>query len=131
MYSTRVRRFGPDLDGNPITSLRGLLNRASESPRPRRRRFSPILLILGFLLALAFVNFRGMRESMWLNLVCTTVEAAGLVIVIAVGIRFWGSVGYIAAPAPNVVLSVKAPAEAMAWMGGGSLRRTTRRSESR
>ena len=87
-------------------------------PAPDAGGSVPILLILGFLLALAFVNFRGMRESMWLNLVCTTVEAAGLVIVIAVGIRFWGSVDYIAAPAPNVALSVKAPAEAMAWMWG-------------
>jgi amino acid transporter len=56
------------------------------------------VLILVFLLALAAVNLWGIRESMWLNLVCTTVEVGGLVFIIAVGARFWGGVDYLEVP---------------------------------
>ncbi|HZF74369.1 MAG TPA: APC family permease [Acetobacteraceae bacterium] len=52
----------------------------------------PVLISLGFLLIMAGIVVRGIRESMWLNVLCTTVEAAGLVLVIAVGIPYWGSV---------------------------------------
>jgi amino acid transporter len=50
------------------------------------------LLAFGFLLVVAGIVFRGIRESMWVNVVCTLVEAAGLLIVIAVGFSYWGSV---------------------------------------
>lgn len=50
----------------------------------------PAALILGFILLLTAVNLWGMRESTWLNVVCTTVEVTGLLIVIAVGLRYWG-----------------------------------------
>ena len=40
-------------------------------------------IAFGFLLVLAGVVFRGIRESMWINIVCTCVEAAGLLVVIA------------------------------------------------
>lgn len=49
------------------------------------------LLALGFLILLGAVVLRGIRESMWLNVVCTTVEAVGLVLVIGAGISYWGS----------------------------------------
>ena len=55
-------------------------------------------LALGFLLVLAGITFRGIRESMWANIVCTLVEAAGLVLVVAVGVSYWGSVDYFALP---------------------------------
>jgi amino acid transporter len=58
-------------------------------------------LALGILLLLAGLVFRGIRESMWVNVLCTCVEAAGLLIVIAVGIRFWGSVDLLEVPAPS------------------------------
>jgi amino acid transporter len=48
-----------------------------------------------FLIALTVVNFWGMRQSTWLNLLCTTVEVTGLAIVIAVGLRYWGGVNYL------------------------------------
>jgi len=54
---------------------------------------------LGFLLILTGIVFRGIRESMWVNVLCTLVEASGLVIVIAVGISYWGSVDYLETPA--------------------------------
>lgn len=45
------------------------------------------------------VIYRGIRESMWANLVCTIVEVGGLLFIIAVGMRFWGSVDYLEVPA--------------------------------
>jgi basic amino acid/polyamine antiporter, APA family len=44
------------------------------------------------------VIFRGMKESMWLNVLCTIVEAAGLLFIIAVGMRYWGGVNYLETP---------------------------------
>jgi amino acid transporter len=57
------------------------------------------LLALGFLLILSGVVFRGIRESMWVNVLCTLIEAGGLVLVIMVGVSYWGSVDYLATPA--------------------------------
>jgi APA family basic amino acid/polyamine antiporter len=56
------------------------------------------VLALGFLLILAGIVFRGIRESIWLNVVCTVVEALGLVLVVAVGLSYWGSVDYLEMP---------------------------------
>lgn len=56
------------------------------------------VLVIGFLLFLTAVNLWGMRESTWLNFLCTTVELGGLLIVVAVGMRFWGSVDYFETP---------------------------------
>jgi len=56
------------------------------------------LLIVVFIGALTAVNLWGMRESTWLNFVCTTVEVSGLVIIIAVGCRYWGGVNYLETP---------------------------------
>jgi APA family basic amino acid/polyamine antiporter len=53
------------------------------------------VLVLGFILVLTAVNFWGIRESAWLNAVCTVVEVSGLLIVVWVGWRFWGSVNYL------------------------------------
>lgn len=51
---------------------------------------SVIAVTLVFLGALTFVNYWGMRESTWLNMLCTAVEVGGLFLVVAVGVRFWG-----------------------------------------
>ncbi len=56
-------------------------------------------LALGFLLMLTGIVFRGIRESMWVNVVCTLIEAGGLVLVILVGMSYWGSVDYLETPA--------------------------------
>ncbi len=56
------------------------------------------ILIGGLLVLLTLVNLRGMRESAWFNALCTVVELAGLVVVIAAGVRFWGSVDYLEGP---------------------------------
>ncbi len=58
----------------------------------------PLIYVLGFIGVLTLINLRGMRESTWLNLICTTVEVIGLAIVIVVGARFWGGVNYLEVP---------------------------------
>ena len=56
------------------------------------------VLALGFLLIMAGIVFRGIRESIWLNVLCTLVEAFGLILVVAVGLSYWGSVDYLEMP---------------------------------
>lgn len=58
-------------------------------------------VVLPFLLAIAFVNFWGIRESALVNAVCTFVEAAGLVFIVVIGVGFVGSVDYFDATAPK------------------------------
>ncbi|MFC3126751.1 APC family permease [Pseudoroseomonas globiformis] len=50
-----------------------------------------LLLATGFLLIVAGIILRGIKESLWLNALCTVVEAFGLILVVAVGIPYWGS----------------------------------------
>ncbi|WNG35036.1 amino acid permease [Archangium violaceum] len=56
------------------------------------------VLAVGFLVLLSLVVFRGMRESTWMNMLCTGVELSGLLIVIGVGVGSWGSVDYFEVP---------------------------------
>lgn len=53
---------------------------------------------LGFILILAAIVYRGIQESMWANVVCTLIEATGLLIVIAAGMSYWGSVDLLEIP---------------------------------
>lgn len=55
-------------------------------------------ILLGFLAFLALVNWVGIRESMLTNLVCTAVEVGGLLFIVFIGARFWGTVDYLAVP---------------------------------
>jgi amino acid transporter len=57
------------------------------------------LLAIGIVTLVGCVIYRGIRESMWLNVVCTVVETAGLLFIIVVGVRFWGGVDYLETPA--------------------------------
>jgi amino acid transporter len=59
----------------------------------------PVLLsAVLFIAVMTAVNFWGIRESMWTNLLCTSIEVGGLIFIIAVGARFWGSVDYFETP---------------------------------
>jgi len=58
-----------------------------------------LLLAVGFLALVGAVVWRGITESLWANALCTLVEAAGLVLVIAVGMRFWGQADLMEVPA--------------------------------
>src|SRR5688572_23430925 len=60
----------------------------------------PWVLLVAFLGAITFLNFWGIRESLWGNLVCTLVEVGGLLLIVVLGMRFWGSVDYLATPPP-------------------------------
>jgi amino acid transporter len=55
-------------------------------------RFLPVIpiwaIILSLFAGLGFVNFRGMKESSALNILCTAIEVAGLLIVILVSAAF-------------------------------------------
>ncbi|NJR41496.1 MAG: amino acid permease [Akkermansiaceae bacterium] len=57
-------------------------------------KLTAILIVL----LIGCVIFRGIRESMWLNVLCTLVETAGLLFIIAVGMRYWGGVNYLETP---------------------------------
>ena len=60
----------------------------------------PIKLVaIGLVFLVGCVIYRGIRESMWANIICTVVESAGLLFIIAVGMRFWGGVNYLETPA--------------------------------
>ncbi len=52
------------------------------------------LVVIGFCLVIAGVVIRGIRESIWMNMLCTGIELGGLLLVIAVGAKFVGSVDY-------------------------------------
>ncbi len=54
-----------------------------------------IAVVVGFLGALTVVNLVGMRESTWMNLICTVVEVGGLMLVIVLGLRYVGGVDYL------------------------------------
>lgn len=59
----------------------------------------PIKLVaIGLVALVGGVIWRGIRESMWANMLCTVVEASGLLFIIAVGIRYWGGVNYLETP---------------------------------
>jgi amino acid transporter len=56
------------------------------------------VIIVTLLCLLGLLNFWGIRQSMWANLVCTAVEVGGLLFIIAVGARYWGGVNYLETP---------------------------------
>lgn len=57
---------------------------------------TPVVIVV-FCLLIAVVVLRGIRESMWMNMVCTAIELSGLLLVLVVGARYFGSVDYTSA----------------------------------
>jgi amino acid transporter len=53
------------------------------------------LAAIGLVFLVGCIIYRGIRESMWANIICTVVEASGLLFIIAVGMKYWGSVIYL------------------------------------
>jgi amino acid transporter len=84
-FATQSRTFAGYLQG----LLHGEASAAKETP---------LLFVLGFIVVLTLINFWGMRESTWLNMICTTIEVLGLAIVIIVGARYIGGVNYLEVP---------------------------------
>jgi APA family basic amino acid/polyamine antiporter len=60
------------------------------------------LIAIALAAGVGFVIYRGIRESIRLNTLCTAIEAGGLLFIIIVGCRYWGSVDYFATPLPPV-----------------------------
>ncbi|MBK8094950.1 MAG: amino acid permease [Verrucomicrobiaceae bacterium] len=60
------------------------------------------LMSIGVVFLVGCVIYRGIRESMWLNILCTVIEASGLLFIIAIGMRYWGSVDYFQSPVDTV-----------------------------
>lgn len=56
------------------------------------------LVAVGIVFFIGCIIYRGIRESMWVNILCTIVEAGGLLFIIAVGVKYWGSVNYLELP---------------------------------
>ncbi len=63
-------------------------------------------IALGFIFILSGIVYRGIQESMQVNVVCTIVEALGLLIVIACGASYWGSVDLLEVPAEKADTSL-------------------------
>jgi amino acid transporter len=59
----------------------------------------PVTLLAAlYLLGLASIVYRGIRESMWVNVTASLIEAGGLILVIAVGLRYWGAADLLETP---------------------------------
>lgn len=56
------------------------------------------LIAAGYLGVLCALVWRGLRESLWFNALCTLIEASGLVLVIVLGARFWGDTNLLDLP---------------------------------
>ena len=59
------------------------------------------LIFLAFIGALTVVNLRGIKECVWVNMVCTAVEVGGLLFVIAISLPYFGKVDYLETPATS------------------------------
>jgi amino acid transporter len=59
------------------------------------------IIVIAFIGVLTLVNFWGIRESTWMNLICTLAEVSGLALVIVVGARYWGSADLLDARSVN------------------------------
>jgi basic amino acid/polyamine antiporter, APA family len=53
------------------------------------------LVVIGFCIFIAAVVMRGIRESMFVNIICTVIELGGLVLILITGSRFIGQVDYL------------------------------------
>jgi amino acid transporter len=49
-------------------------------------------IFLAFIGALTLVNLRGIRECIWVNMICAAIEVGGLLFVIAVSLPYFGGV---------------------------------------
>ena len=56
------------------------------------------LIFLAFIGVLTAINFRGIKECVWVNMVCTAIEVGGLLFIIAVSLPYFGKVNYLETP---------------------------------
>jgi basic amino acid/polyamine antiporter, APA family len=66
----------------------------------------PTAIVL--ILLLSFIVFKGIKQSVWLAISFTLIEIAGLILIIFVGIPYFGSVNYFEIPSFNGVFAAAA-----------------------
>jgi APA family basic amino acid/polyamine antiporter len=59
---------------------------------------SMILAAIGLILLMTLINFTGIKEAAWFNIISTFIEFVGLLIVIVIGLKHVGSVNYLEMP---------------------------------
>lgn len=58
----------------------------------------PIVSAIGLLIVLSLLLFIGIKESAWVAIIFTSIEALGLLIIFVIGVPYWGSVNYLEMP---------------------------------
>ena len=53
------------------------------------------VLVIGFATLITAIVYHGIRETIWSNAVCTTLEISGLLLIIVFGLSYLGSVDYL------------------------------------
>lgn len=81
----------------------------------------PVAAAIGLVVAMAAVNYWGIDMSARLNVVFTAVEILGLLVIVVVGIRLWGTVDPLDAPSGGVGTVQAAFLVFFAYIGFGSL----------
>lgn len=59
---------------------------------------STIVAALGLIVLMTLINFTGIKESAWFNTVSTFIEFGGLILVIYLGVKNWGTVNLMEMP---------------------------------
>ncbi len=63
-------------------------------------------IFLAFIGALTLINLCGIRECVWMNMICTIIEVGGLLFVIAVSFPYFGRVNYLETPSAAGAVTV-------------------------
>jgi APA family basic amino acid/polyamine antiporter len=58
----------------------------------------PIVSAIALIALLSLLLFIGIKESAWVAIIFTTIEALGLIIILVIGVPYWGSVNYLEMP---------------------------------
>jgi amino acid transporter len=59
---------------------------------------APVVFSAAFLLGLTLINFRGIKECVWANILCTAIEVGGLLLIIGISLPYLGTINYLETP---------------------------------
>ncbi len=65
-----------------------------------------VFFAAALIIVVSVVNYIGIRESTWMNVVFTLIEAGGLFLIIFIGVPFLGSVNYFELPAGGGLMNI-------------------------
>lgn len=100
-YSTPCLNALGDLFGSPALGVKMSMWLRDFGDVFAGGAYSVKCLAIALAAGVGFVIYRGIRESIRLNTLCTIIEAAGLLFIIIVGCRYWGCVDYFETPPPG------------------------------